>query len=117
YRAQVRCNTGTATSNVSTITVNNPLVASTNTPVSICAGSTATLTATASAGATVRFFSAATGGTALATTTAGSYATPALTASTTYYAEAFSGGSSVAGLADNSASNGTFTQSSSTDYS
>jgi hypothetical protein len=116
FRAQVRCSSGTATSNVSTITVNNPLVASTNTPVNICAGSTATLTATASAGASVRFFSAATGGTALATATAGSYTTPALTASTTYYAEAFTGGTSVAGLTDNSASNGTFSQSTSTDY-
>ena len=114
YRAQVRCNTGTATSNVSTITVNNPLVASTNTPVSICSGSTATLTATASTGASVRFFGMATGGTALAL--AGSYTTPALTASATYYAEAFSGGSSVTGLADNGAGNGTFTQSTSTDY-
>ena len=87
YRAQVRCNTGTATSNVSTITVSNPLVATTNTPVSICAGSTATLTASASAGSSVRFFTTATGGTALAT--AGTYTTPALTANTTYYAEAF----------------------------
>jgi hypothetical protein len=91
YRAQVRCNTGTATSNVSTITVNNPLVASTNTPVSVCAGTSATLTATASAGSAVRFFSTPTGGTALAATTAGTYTTPALTASTTYYAEAYSG--------------------------
>ena len=95
FRAQVRCNTGVATSNVSTITVNNPLVATTNTPLSICAGSTATLTATAAAGSAVRFFSAATGGTALTTTTAGSYTTPALTASTTYYAEAFVSNGSV----------------------
>ncbi|WP_216690397.1 beta strand repeat-containing protein [Hymenobacter siberiensis] len=91
YRAQVRCNTGVATSNVSTITVNNPQVATTNTPVSICSGSTATLTATASAGSLVRFFDMAAGGTALAT--ASSYTTPALTASTTYYAEAFTGSS------------------------
>ena len=92
FRAQVRCGTQTAaTSNVSTITVSNPLVATTNTPLTICSGSTATLTATASTGASVRFFSAATGGTALAGTTAGSYTTPALTASTTYYAEAFTG--------------------------
>ncbi|MDQ2793494.1 MAG: T9SS type A sorting domain-containing protein [Bacteroidota bacterium] len=97
YRAQVRCGTAVATSNVSTLTVNNPLVASTNTPVSICAGSTATLTATASAGASVRFFDVATGGTALATTTAGSYTTPALTASATYYAEAFTGGTETVG--------------------
>jgi hypothetical protein len=97
YRAQVRCNTGTATSNVSTITVNNPLVASTNTPLSVCSGTSATLTATASAGSSVRFFSTATGGTALAT--AGTYTTPALTATTTYYAEAFTGGSENVGKA------------------
>ncbi|GAB3859724.1 hypothetical protein GCM10028822_36720 [Hymenobacter terrigena] len=106
FRAQVRCNTGTATSNVSTITVNNPLVVSTNTPVAICAGSTATLTATPSAGASVRFFSAATGGTALAT--AGTYTTPALTANTTYYAEAFNltGGSEAVGKATSIQTNG-----------
>jgi hypothetical protein len=92
FRAQVRCGTQpAATSNVSTITVSNPLVAGTNTPLTICSGSTATLTATASPGASIRFFSAATGGTALAGTTGGSYTTPALTASTTYYAEAFTG--------------------------
>ncbi|MDO7851083.1 beta strand repeat-containing protein [Hymenobacter convexus] len=96
YRAQVRCNTAVATTNVSTITVNSPQVASTNGPVAICAGSTATLTATASAGSSVRFFSAATGGTALAST-AGSYTTPALTANTTYYAEAFTGGTESVG--------------------
>ncbi|MBU6119607.1 T9SS type A sorting domain-containing protein [Hymenobacter siberiensis] len=106
YRAQVRCNTGVATSNVSTITVNNPQVATTNTPVSICSGSTATLTATASAGSLVRFFSAATGGTALTTATPGTYTTPALTASTTYYAEAYSGGSERVGPADNTISTG-----------
>ncbi|MBH8558649.1 Ig-like domain-containing protein [Hymenobacter negativus] len=116
YRAQVRCGTAVATSNVSTITVTNPLVASTNTPVAICSGSTATLTATATAGNQVRFFDVATGGTALTTTTPGSYTTPALTASTTYYAEAYISSSSVAGLADNSASNGTFVQSTLTDY-
>jgi hypothetical protein len=99
YRAQVRCNTGTATSNVSTITVNNPLVASTNTPLSVCAGTSATLTATASAGSSVRFFSTATGGTALAT--GGTYTTPALTAATIYYAEAFAGGTERVGPADN----------------
>ena len=99
YRAQVRCNTGTATSNVSTITVNNPLVASATTPLNICAGSTATLTATASAGSSVRFFTTATGGTALPNATATTAATPAITASTTFYAEAYTGGSEIAGRA------------------
>ncbi|GAA4037145.1 hypothetical protein GCM10022409_22600 [Hymenobacter glaciei] len=99
YRAQVRCGTAVATSNVSTITVNNPLVASTNTPVAICSGSTATLTATASTGSSIRFFDVATGGTALATTTPGSYTTSVLTASATYYAEAYSGSSETVGKA------------------
>ena len=72
-------------------------MAGTNTPVSICAGSAATLTASASAGSSVRFFDVATGGTALATATPGSYTTPALTASATYYAEAYSGGGETVG--------------------
>lgn len=107
YRAQVRCGTAVATSNVSTITVNNPLVASTNTPVTICAGSTATLTATASTGASVRFFDVATGGTALATTTPGSFTTPALTANATYYAEAYIGGQETVGKASTTGADGT----------
>ncbi|MGI4862301.1 MAG: T9SS type A sorting domain-containing protein [Janthinobacterium lividum] len=90
YRVRNTCNATTVYSNVLTVTVNNPLVATTNTPVTICSGTAATLTATASAGSSVRFFDAATGGTALATT-AGSYTTAPLTASTTYYAEAFAG--------------------------
>ncbi|MCI1188150.1 T9SS type A sorting domain-containing protein [Hymenobacter sp. DH14] len=106
YRAQVRCGTAVATSNVSTLTVNNPLVASTNTPLSICSGSTATLSATASAGYSIRFFSTATGGTALTSTTAGSYTTPALTASTTYYAEAFTGSSASVGPLTNAIGTG-----------
>ena len=89
YRAQVRCNTGTVSSNVSTITVNNPQVATTNTPVSICSGSTATLTATGSTGATLRFFDVATGGTPLAT--GATFTTPALTASKQYFVEAITG--------------------------
>ncbi|GAA3984207.1 T9SS type A sorting domain-containing protein [Hymenobacter antarcticus] len=105
FRAQVRCAT-TATSNVATITVNNPLVTATNTPLAICAGSTATLTASSSTGTSVRFFGAATGGTALAT--AGTYTTPALTASTTYYAEAFTGGSENVGKATASQTDGGF---------
>ncbi|UOQ97899.1 T9SS type A sorting domain-containing protein [Hymenobacter sp. 5317J-9] len=93
YRAQVRCAAQpAATSNVATITVTNPVIATTNTPLTICSGATATLTATATTGNSVRFFSTATGGTALTSTTAGSYTTPALTANTTYYAEAYTGG-------------------------
>jgi hypothetical protein len=87
FRAQVRCNAAVATSNVATVTVSSPQVASTNGPVTICAGTTATLTATAAAtGSTLRFYDAATGGTALAT--GGSFTTPALTTSRQYFVEA-----------------------------
>ncbi|MFF5383553.1 putative Ig domain-containing protein [Pedobacter suwonensis] len=49
----------------------------------ICAGSTATLTATANGGTTLAWYDAATGGTQLAT--GETFTTPALTATTTYY--------------------------------
>jgi hypothetical protein len=107
YRVRVGCNTNVVYSNVSTVTVNNPQVATTNTPLTVCAGSTATLTATANAGSAVRFFSAATGGTALASTTAGSYTTPALTTATTYYAEAYTGGQENVGKASTTGVDGT----------
>ncbi|HET9504039.1 MAG TPA: T9SS type A sorting domain-containing protein [Hymenobacter sp.] len=97
YRVRVGCNASVVYSNVVGIVVNSPQLTATNSPLSICAGATATLTATAGPGSTVRFFSAATGGTALATTTAGSYTTPALAASTTYYAAAATGGAETVG--------------------
>jgi gliding motility-associated-like protein len=49
----------------------------------ICAGSTATLTATANGGTTLAWYDAATGGTQLAT--GSTFTTPALAATTTYY--------------------------------
>ncbi|OON66753.1 hypothetical protein B0919_21490 [Hymenobacter sp. CRA2] len=85
FRVQVRCNAA-VTSNVVTITVNTPLVSGTNTPLTVCEGTTATLTATGSTGATLRYFEAATGGTALGT--GASFTTPALTASRQYFVEA-----------------------------
>jgi hypothetical protein len=107
YRVRIGCNTNVLYSNVSAITVNNPQVATTNTPLTVCAGSPATLTATANVGSTVRFYAAATGGTAFASTTAGSYTTPALTASTTYYAEAYTGGPETVGKALTNGADGT----------
>ncbi|MBD2713818.1 T9SS type A sorting domain-containing protein [Microvirga sp. STR05] len=86
FQARTVCNAAVATSNVATVTINNPQITTTNSPVAICEGSTATLTATAAAGTTVRFFDAASGGTALATGT--SFTTPALTASRQYFVEA-----------------------------
>ncbi len=107
YRVRVGCNTNVVYSNVSAITVNNPLVASTNSPQTVCSGSTGTITATPSSGVSVRFFTTATGGTALPTTTAGSYTTPALTTSTTYYAEAYTGGQESVGKPSTTGTDGT----------
>jgi len=99
YRVRVGCNANVAYSNVVGIVVTNPQLTATNSPLGICTGATATLTATANAGSTVRFYATATGGTALPSPTAGSYTTPALTASTTYYAAATTGGPETVGPA------------------
>jgi len=113
YRALVTCGTNVATSNVSAVRVNNPVITSVA-PASTCAGGTATLSATVPTGINVRYFTAATGGTLVGT--GNPFVTPVLTGSTTYYAEAFAGSTAVAGLTDNSSTNGTFTQSAATDY-
>jgi hypothetical protein len=90
YRVRSTCNSTTTYSNVAAITVNNPTISAAPTPLSTCTGGTATLTATVPAGISVRYFTAATGGTAVGT--GNPFVTPALTANTTYYAEAFTGG-------------------------
>jgi hypothetical protein len=86
FRARTGCNASTVLSNVSTITVNNPQVLTAATPVVACAGGTATLAATGSAGTTLRYYDAATGGTALGT--GPSFTTPTLTVSRQYFVEA-----------------------------
>lgn len=90
YRVRNTCNANTVYSNVATITVNNPQITTAPSPLSTCAGGTATLTATVPTGISVRYFTAATGSTAVGT--GSSYVTPVITANTTYYAEAFTGG-------------------------
>jgi gliding motility-associated-like protein len=78
------CGTDTA----SAIVVVNPIpVAPTVLPASICAGATATLTATAPGG-TYQWYNAAVGGTLLFT--GASYTTPVLSATTTYYVQSTS---------------------------
>lgn len=59
------------------------------TPGTFCAGQTATLAATADAGATIKWYAAATGGNELAT--GSSFTTPTLVAPTSYYVSASSG--------------------------
>jgi hypothetical protein len=59
--------------------------ASTTTP-NVCSGQTATLTANGAPSTTIKWYTAATGGTAIAT--GSPFTTPAITANTTYYAAA-----------------------------
>jgi ELWxxDGT repeat protein len=67
-----------------TVTVTAPLAAPAASGVTVNSGQTATLTASgAPAGATYRWYAAASGGTPLATTA--TYTTPALSSTTTYY--------------------------------
>ncbi|MBK0401667.1 T9SS type A sorting domain-containing protein [Adhaeribacter sp. BT258] len=84
YRAIVSCGANSDTSNVVTVTVSNPQVTA-SAGATVCSGLPATLSATPSAGATITWYSAATGGSALAT---GNTYSPTVTANTTYYAQA-----------------------------
>ncbi|WP_438871782.1 putative Ig domain-containing protein, partial [Pedobacter panaciterrae] len=88
YYVQASAGTCTSATRTAVAVTVNPLPAqatvSTNN-VSISSGQTATLLATASAGATINWYAAPTGGATLAT--GGSFTTPALTATTTYYVE------------------------------
>ncbi|WP_017498841.1 Ig-like domain-containing protein, partial [Flavobacterium sp. WG21] len=80
------CTTGTRTAVVATINT-RPTIDST-TQDSRCGAGTLTLNATASAGATINWYAASTGGTSLKT--GASYTTPSLSTTTTYYVEATS---------------------------
>jgi gliding motility-associated-like protein len=73
-----------------TVNVGTTPVAPTAASRSICSGNTVTLLATAPAGATFRWYTAATGGTLLASTA--NYTTTALTADTAFYVEADNNG-------------------------
>ena len=90
YYVWVRGNCGTDTgiwSSVGMFTSNclAPALLSTN-GATVCYNGSATLTATADAGATIRWYDSATGGNLLAT--GGSYTTPQLTANTDYWVSA-----------------------------
>lgn len=90
YRLRATCsnNATTAYSNVILLTVNTPSITGT-TGGTVCGQGTVGLSATGSAGTTVYWYSAATGGTPL--TTGNSYTTPLINAPTNYYVEAVSG--------------------------
>lgn len=86
YRANIKNSAGVSCLNSSsdTIRIYSPLVSAT-TPASRCGPGTLSLGATGVDG-TLNWFSAATGGTSIAT--GSTYTTPSLTATTTYYVEA-----------------------------
>ena len=85
YDVQVLCNgTPVVTSTAVALTVNSPAISGT-TPAATCGPGSVTLSATGT-GSQIRWYSALTGGTLLAT--GGSYVTPILSATTPYYAAA-----------------------------
>jgi gliding motility-associated-like protein len=87
YYAEATNSTGCASTRTPVVVTINPAPAATTTGASICPGSSATLTATSTdATATITWYSSATGGDVLAVSS--SFTTPALSANTTYYAEA-----------------------------
>ncbi len=88
YQATVTSSAGRACGTAGVqVAVNNPSVATT-TGASRCGTGTVTLTATGSTGTTLNWYSAATGGTALASGT--SFTTPSIATSTNYYVSAAS---------------------------
>lgn len=89
YNALLQCNSTTvATAATAAVTVNTPLITGT-TPNQHCGTGTVLLSATASSGATVNWYTVATGGNPVATGT--SFTTPIIGATTTYYASATNG--------------------------
>lgn len=92
YRATVTCGATTVNSNVVTVTFNNPQVLTT-TPETRCGVGSVPLAATASAGATLNWYAASTGGTSLGTGT--TFNTPSINTTTTYYVDASIGGSNI----------------------
>ncbi len=89
FRANVTSSScASAQSNVLTITVNNPSVLTT-TPSTICGTGPAILAATGSAGSTLNWYAAATGGSSLGT--GPSFTTPSISSTTSYFVEATTG--------------------------
>ncbi|RQO32250.1 hypothetical protein DBR32_01170 [Taibaiella sp. KBW10] len=87
YRATIKNSDGAVCFNSvsDTVVINNPLLLTT-TPAQRCGPGTVTLNATANAGATPVWYTAATGGTSVAT--GNSYTTPSISATTNYWVAA-----------------------------
>jgi hypothetical protein len=95
YRLAATCGSNTATSAEQVVIVNNPQVTST-TPGYTCGTGTVNLAATASTGATLSWYAAATGGNPIGT--GPSFTTPSISSTTVYYVGAgTAGGTATAG--------------------
>lgn len=88
YYVQTTVNGCTSTRTAVAVTVNNIPVAPTASGVSICAGTTASLTATGSSG-NYQWYNAASAGTLLSSSA--NFTTPTLNSNTTYYVQAMNG--------------------------
>lgn len=86
YQCVVTCSAGPATGTSTPVHVVFTHQVATNTPATRCGTGTVQLAATPSAGATINWYAAATGGIALGTGNA--FTTPSISATTTYYAAA-----------------------------
>jgi hypothetical protein len=96
YRLKVTCSAGPATGYSTPVQVTFASSIASSTPAARCGVGTVSLSATGSAGTSVKWYAAATGGAALATGT--TFVTPSLTATTTYYAGALTPVAGTAGV-------------------
>ncbi len=96
YRAALSCNSPFSFTNIDSVTVNSPAILTTA-PASICGIGSLTLGATSTAGSTVNWFAASTGGSPLAT--GNSFATPILNTTTSYWAAGVTGTGGTASVA------------------
>ncbi len=85
YQAVSSCGVNTASSNILTITVSDPQVVATNSPVTRCGTGSVTLTATPTAGSTIRWYDSNTSAIPLAT---GNTYSPTVTSSRQFFAAA-----------------------------
>jgi len=89
FRALVSCILASDSTNVVADTIVSPSVTSTNSPVSLCGTGTVVLNATASGGAVLNWYTAATGGSPVGT--GPSFTTPTISSPTSYYVSAITG--------------------------
>ncbi|MFZ4401340.1 MAG: fibronectin type III domain-containing protein [Bacteroidales bacterium] len=91
YKLQVKIGTTVCSESTDTVAVNNPILLST-TPATRCGTGTVTLGATTTPGSALNWYTAASGGTPVATGT--NFTTPIISDTTDYYVSAGSGGGS-----------------------